>query len=308
MDRFTSMQVFTRVVEAGSFSRAAETLDMPRATVTTAIQQLEAHLGVRLLHRTTRRVTLTLDGSAFYERCLPLLEELADAEAMLTDQHQPSGRLRVNLPSRPARLLVIPALMGFCDRYPKIDLDIGVSDRPVDLTQEGVDCALRIGPLPDSALVARRIGLMREVSCAAPAYLARFGTPCTPADLAEHQAVNFHSARTGRSLEWEYTEAGRVHRLRLDGRLTVDSTEAYLAAALAGFGLVQVPLHSAHAHLARGELVEVLADYRPVPSPMSVVFSHRRHLSRKVKVFVEWLIALMRDRPGMLGSMASDDV
>lgn len=305
MDRFKAMRVFTRVVEAGSFTRAAATLEMPRATVTTAIQQLENHLGVRLLHRTTRRVSLTLDGGAYYERCLHLLEELADAEAMLTDQHRPSGRLKINLPGRPARLMVLPHLMDFCRQYPDIDLEIGVSDQTVDLVQEGIDCALRAGPLPDSTLVARRIGDMLEINCASPAYLAEYGTPCTPAELTGHQAVNFHSGRTGRRLAWEYVEDGQVHELPLPGRLTVDNTEAYVAAALAGFGLIQVPLYTAYAHLQSGELVEVLPAHRPVPTPLSVIYPHNRHLSGKVKVFVGWLIATLRRHPGLIDSPAA---
>ncbi len=299
MDRFKAMHVFTRVVEAGSFTRAAETLEMPRATVTTAVQQLEAHLGVRLLNRTTRRVALTVDGGAYYERCLHLLEALADTEAMLTDRHRPSGRLRVNLPGRPARLLIIPALRAFCDQYPELDLEIGVSDRPVDLIQEGVDCALRVGPLPDSGLVARRVGELREISCAAPGYLKRFGTPRVPADLACHQAVHYHAGRTGRSLPWEYLEHGVLREITLPARVTTDNTEAYLAAALAGLGLIQAPLQSLAEHLHNGELVEVLPDYRPAPSLMSVVYPHNRHLSGKVKVFVDWLITLLRAQPGV---------
>lgn len=299
MDRFKAIQVFTRVVEAGSFTRAAETLEMPRSTVTSAIQQLEAHLGVRLLHRTTRRLSLTLDGGAYYERCLHLLAELADAEAMLTDQHQPAGRLKVNLPGPPARRVIIPALAAFCERYPQIELEIGVSDRLVDLVQEGVDCALRVGPLADSSLVARRVGELTEVNCAAPAYLERFGIPRTPSDLSAHLAVNYHSGRTGRPLAWEYTDRGERHELQLPGRLTVDNAEAYMAAALAGFGLAQLPLLSAHGHLERGELVEVLDGYRPSPSLMSVVYPHNRHLSTRVKVFVDWLIETVRDHPGI---------
>lgn len=300
MDRFKAMQVFTRVVEAGSFTRAAETLEMPRATVTTAIQQLEAHLGVRLLYRTTRRVSLTLDGGAYYDRCLHLLEELADTEAMLTRAHQPAGRLRVNLPGAPARKVIIPALMGFCERYPDIDLDLGVSDRPVDLIQEGVDCALRIGPLPDSSLIARRVGQLVEVSCASPAYLARHGMPEKPADLERHVAVNFHSGRTGRPMPWEYMQAGERHEIAMPGRLAVDNAEAYLAAALAGFGLVQAPLYGVQPYLDGGELVEVLPEYRPTPSPMSVVYPHSRHLTGKVKAFVDWLIQTFREQPGVI--------
>lgn len=299
MDRFKAMHVFTRVVEAGSFTRAAETLEMPRATVTTAVQQLEAHLGVRLLNRTTRRVAVTMDGDAYYARCVELLEALADTEAMLTDSDQPSGRLRVNLPGRPARLLIIPALRDFCDQYPELNLEIGVSDRPVDLIQEGVDCALRVGPLPDSGLVARRVGELQEISCAAPSYLERFGTPREPVDLTGHQAVHYHAGRTGRSLPWEYLEHDRFREITLPARVTTDNTEAYIASALAGLGLIQAPLQSLTNHLCSGELVEVLPDYRPAPSLMSVVYPHNRHLSRKVTVFVDWLINLLRAQPGV---------
>lgn len=300
MDRFKAMQVFTRVVEAGSFTRAADTLEMPRATVSTAVQQLEAHLGVRLLYRTTRRVSLTVDGSAYYERCLYLLEELADAEAMLTKAHQPAGRLRVSLPGAPARKVIIPALMTFCDRYPDIDLEIGVSDRPVDLIEEGVDCALRIGPLLDSSLIARRVGQLVEINCASPAYLARRGTPETPADLERHEAVNFHSRRTGRPMPWEYVQDGETREIAMPARVTVDNAEAYLAAALAGFGLVQAPLYGVQPYLDSGELVEVLPEYRPTPSPMSVVYPHSRHLTGKVKAFVDWLIQKFREQPGVV--------
>ncbi len=300
MDRIKAMQVFTRVVEAGSFTRAAETLEMPRATVTTSVQQLEAHLGVRLLHRTTRQVSLTLDGGAYYERCLTLLEDLADAEAMLTDRHEPAGRLKVSLPGPPTRKVILPALPAFCARYPLIDLELGVNDRPVDLIQEGVDCALRAGPLPDSSLVARRLGYMVEISCASPDYLARFGTPTTPADLATHQVINYHSGRTGRPLPWEYRENGETHQLQLGGRLTVDNADAYTAAAVAGFGLAQIPLYGVHEQLLAGQLVEVLPAYRPAPTPLSVVYPHNRHLSSKVKVFIEWLSATLRAYPGLI--------
>ncbi|GAA5131020.1 LysR family transcriptional regulator [Alloalcanivorax gelatiniphagus] len=300
MDRFKAMLVFTRVVEAGSFTRAADTLEMPRATVTTAVQQLEAHLGSRLLHRTTRRVSPTLDGGAYYERCLHVLDALAEAEAPLTEQQRPRGRVRVNLPGHPARRLIIPALPLFRERYPDIELEIGISDRPVDLIEERVDCALRVGPLPDSGLVARRVGEVEEINCAAPAYLERHGVPKHPEDLARHQVVRYHAARTGRPLRWEYLDAdGAALYLNPPASITVDNTEAYVAAALAGLGLVQVPLYGCHGYLASGELVEVMPEYRPRPSLMSVVYPHNRHLSAKVKVFVEWLIERLRGQPGV---------
>lgn len=226
---------------------------------------------------------------------------------MLTDRHRPSGRLRVNLPGRPARLMVLPHLMAFCRRYPDIDLELGVSDRTVDLVQDGIDCALRTGPLPDSSLVARRVGDLVEISCASPAYLAEYGTPTTPADLDRHQGIRFHSGRTGRPMPWEHTENGRVYERLLPGRLTVDNTEAYVTAALAGFGLIQAPLYTLHEHLQHGELIEVLADYRPTPTPISVVYPHNRHLSGKVKVFVDWLIATLRRQPGLIEPPAPPD-
>ena len=300
MDRFRAMQVFLRVVDTGSFTRAAETLDMPRATVTTAVQSLEAHLGVRLLQRTTRRVSVTPDGDAYAARCRLLLEELEQAEAMFSPRQVPAGRLRISLPSRPARLLIVPALRQFCERYPQVELEISISDRPVDLIQEGLDCALRVGSLPDSSLVARRIGSMAEISCASPDYLARFGTPRTPADLASHQAVNYHAARTGRVLPWEYVVNGQCHEIVLPGTLTVDNAEAYFAAALAGFGLVQVPLYTAAPHLENGELVEVLPAYRPLPSTVSVVYPHSRHLSPRVRVFADWLEETLQRHAGIV--------
>jgi LysR family transcriptional regulator, regulator for bpeEF and oprC len=300
MDRFRAMQVFLRVVDTGSFTRAAETLDMPRATVTTAVQSLETRLGVRLLQRTTRRVSVTPDGEAFAARCRIVLEELEQTEAMFSPRQVPAGRLRISLPSRPARLLIVPALRQFCARYPQVELEISISDRPVDLIQEGMDCALRVGSLPDSSLVARRIGSMVEISCASPDYLERLGTPRTPEELATHQAVNYHAARTGRVLPWEYVLNGQSHEITLPGTLTVDNAEAYFAAALAGFGLVQVPLYTAAPHLENGELLEVLPEYRPLPSTISVVYPHSRHLSPRVRVFADWLADTLVKQVGIV--------
>lgn len=300
MDRFKAMQVFTQVVEAGSYTRAAAILDMPRSTVTTAVQQLEARLGVRLLHRTTRKVTPSLDGLAYYRRCVSLLEDLAETEATLGAGHRPAGRLRVSLPGRPARKVVIPALPTFCERYPDIELELMVNDRWADLVGEGVDCALRSGPLPDSSLVARRIGCMPEISCAAPVYLERRGIPVVPADLTAHTVVGYRSGRTGEPLPWEYCDQGTVQELVLPGAVTVDDADAYVAAALAGLGMVQLPLYSAHSFLLRGELIEVLADYRPKPTPLSLLYPHRRPLSGRLRVFVEWLEDTLLACPGMI--------
>lgn len=195
MDRLQAMQVFTRVVDTNSFTKAAETLSLPRASVTTIIQNLEAFLGVRLMHRTTRRLSLTPDGAAYYERCVRILAEVEETEASFQiNNRKPHGKLRVDMPGSLGRLVVIPALNEFRDRYPDIDLQLGLSDRPVDLLQEGVDCVIRVGALQDSSLVARRVGLFEGVTVASRAYLERYGEPRSIDDLADHRAVNYFRA------------------------------------------------------------------------------------------------------------------
>jgi len=219
MDRIQAMEVFTRVVDANSFTRAAETLGIPRASVTTIIQNLEAFLGVRLMHRTTRRLSLTPDGAAYYEHCIKIITEIAEADASFqAGNRKPSGALRVHMPSALGRRIVIPALATFHRRYPDITLDLGLSDRPVDPIEEGVDCMIRIGPLEDSSMVARRIGMLKRITCAAPAYLARCGAPEGIEDLAGHQAVNFRAAHGGRPIPWVFVIDGKPHAFTLIAR------------------------------------------------------------------------------------------
>lgn len=293
MDRFQAMQVFRRVAEQGSFTQAAEQLDLPRATVTNAVQQLERQLGVRLLHRTTRRVTLTEEGATWLERSARLLDELADAEAMFAPRSRPQGVVRVDLPERLARLTVIPALPGFFERFPEIRLKLSATDRFVDPVGEGIDCVVRAGPLRDSSLVARSVGTMQQVNLASPAYLAAHGRPRSPADLAQHWAVNFFSSRTGRDLPWEYREGGQDRQLKMRSRVSVGSSEAYWACCVAGLGLIQAPRVGAEAALAAGELEEVLARWRPPALPVSVIFAHNRQLSPRVRAFVDWVVELL---------------
>ena len=290
MDIARAMAVFSTVATLGSFSKAAARLALPAATVTHIVQELERELGTRLLHRTTRKVTLTDDGTLYQERCLRLLADIDDAQALFSHARtKPRGVVRVDLPERLARLSIIPALPEFFDLYPDVQVRLAASDRFVDLVGEGVDCAVRVGPLADSSLIARRIGDMEQVNVASPAYLARYGTPQSLADLAQHLAVSFFSSRAGRDLVWEYVERGETRRLRMRSRISVSSSDAYLAACLAGLGLVQVPHHGVEALLAKGELVEVLPAYRAAPLPVSVVYAHNRQLSARVRVFVDWL-------------------
>jgi LysR family transcriptional regulator, regulator for bpeEF and oprC len=307
MDRLQAMQVFTRVVDTNSFTKAAETLDMPRASVTTIIQNLEAFLGVRLMHRTTRRLSLTPDGAAYYERCVRILAEVEETESSLQNGNKkPHGKLRIDMPGSIGRSLVIPALCEFHQRYPDIDLQLGLSDRPVDLLQEGVDCVIRVGALQDSSLVARRIGLFEGVTCASPRYLERMGEPKTLEALSEHRAVNYFSSRTGRVMDWAFLVDGKEVEVKMNSLVSVNDADAYVTCALEGFGLVQPPLFMVLPHLRSGELKEVLPDWKPLPMPISVVYPHSRHLSPKVRVFVDW-IAEVFDRCPLLSGRQSLD-
>jgi len=296
MDQFRVMQIFKAVADARSFTQAAEQLDLPRPTVTNAVQAIEQKLGVRLLQRTTRKVSLTVEGMIYLDRCTALLSELEDVNALfLGDGRRPSGTIRVDLPERAAHHTVIPALPDFLRQYPDIDVRLGSNDRIADLVGEGIDCAIRGGVLRDSTLIARRLGAMEQVNLAARGYLEAHGRPQTPADLAHHQAVNYFSSLTGRDLPWEYVdEHGAVKTLTLRSRVSVSSTEAYLAACRAGLGLIQLPRAGLDGLLASGELEEVLPQWRPAPLPISIVYAHNRHLSPRVRVFVDWLAHVMR--------------
>jgi DNA-binding transcriptional LysR family regulator len=295
MDRIQAMQVFARVVETGSFTRAAESLQLPKGSVTKLVQQLEERLKVRLLNRTTRRVTVTADGAAYYERSSRLLNDLDDIEASMTNaQASPSGRLRIDVGTSVARLILIPALPEFFRRYPDIQLDLGVTDRPVDLISDNVDVVIRGGELTEQSLVARRIGNMKLITVASPAYLRAHGTPATPQDLESgaHTTVNYFSTRTGRPYPHVFERDGQSLEIFGRYRLSLNEANAHQAAVLAGLGISQVAEFGCKPHLANGELVRVLADWDRPPIPLHVVYPPNRHLSAKVRAFVEWAAEL----------------
>ena len=295
MDQIRTMEIFRSVAECCSFSQAAAQLDLPRPTVTNAVQRLEQQLGTRLLQRTTRKVSLTVEGSLYLERCIRLLGEFDELGAMFTGPgHQPRGLVRVDLPERMAHLELIPRLPEFLRAYPDIQLRIGASDRVADLVAEGIDCAVRVGTLRDSSLVARRIGELGLHNLAARDYLAQHGTPRTPADLADHYEVKYYSSQAGRDLSWEYHQDGVDISVPMRSLISVTSTEAYMASCRAGLGLIQAPRTGIAALLASGELVEVLPQWRARPMPVSVVYAHNRHLSARVRVFVDWLIDTLK--------------
>lgn len=297
MDRIDLFRTFARVVECASFTRAAETLGLPRSSVSAAVIDLEARLGARLLHRTTRKVSPTQDGAAFYDRCLRLIADVEDAENLFRQTAaQPSGKLRIDVPGRIGRLIIAPALPAFLERYPDITIDFGVTDRAVNLVEESIDCVLRVGPLSDSGMIARPIGKLPLINVASPDYLARHGTPRTPDDLGGHLAVNYASPSNGRVEEWEWSEDGAMRSRPLPGRVTVNSAEAYIACCLAGLGLIQIPAYDVRKHLDAGELVEVMPRHRAEPMPMALLYPHRQHLSRRLHVFADWLEALLKQK------------
>lgn len=298
MDRFDAMQAFARVVETGSFTKAAETLHMSRASVTQLVQQLEARLRVRLLNRTTRQVRVTADGAAYYERVLRLLADMDDAETSLSDASAlPRGRLRVDVPSPLARLILMPALPAFHARYPDIQLDMGVSDRRVDLIGEHVDCVVRGGTITDQSLIARRVGDLQAGVYAAPAYLQRLGMPAHPRELENtlHRCVGFMRWRSSKTVPYVMQRGSEA--VHLQGRYVVasDDGNAYLAAGLAGMGVLWLPVYMARAHVASGELVPLFEDWRMEPMPLSIAFPPNRHVSAKLRVFIEWVSALMAE-------------
>ncbi|OOL33982.1 LysR substrate-binding domain-containing protein [Pseudomonas mandelii] len=296
MDRFDAMQAFARVVEAGSFTKAAETLHMSKTTVTQLVQQLEARLRVKLLNRTTRKVNVTADGAVYYERVLQLLADMDDAETSLSGASTlPRGRLRVDVPSPLASMILVPALPAFYERYPDIQIDMGVSDRIVDMIDENVDCVVRGGELTDQSLMARRVGDLQLGVFAAPSYLARVGTPAHPRELEDshHRIVGFLWARTGKAVP--YALHNDVESVRIKGRyaLAVDDGNAYLAAGLAGLGVLWLPKYMSKTFEARGELVPLFESWKLDPMPIYVAFPPNRHISIKLRVFIDWVAELM---------------
>lgn len=301
MDQIQSIRVFARVVEAGTFTKAAESLNLPKGTVTKLVQHLESRLKVKLLNRTTRRVTVTPDGAAYYERTVRVLNDLDDIEASMTNaQAKPSGRLRVDVGTSVAREIIIPALADFFQRYPDIQLDLGVTDRSVDLLVDNVDCVIRGGELVDQSLVARRVANVPLMTVASPAYLKAHGTPTHPEQLeTEHHMVNHFSTRNGQPFTNEFSKDDQL--LEISGRykLSVNESNALTAAVLAGLGVAQIATLTALPLIERGELVQVLGDWKCYTVPLYVVYPPNRHLSAKVRAFVEWVVELFAQHPRM---------
>jgi LysR family transcriptional regulator for bpeEF and oprC len=300
MNKLQAMQVFVRVVETGGMTRAADSLQMPKATATTLIQQLEAALGVKLLNRTTRSVSVTTDGAAYYQRCVVILAQVRETEESLAQRHAtPGGRLRVDVPTLMARLVIVPALSSFFARYPDIDLQLACSERRADLIEEGIDCAVWSGELEDSTLIARRVGQLYFGTCASPSYLAAHGQPRHPDELSAHRCINHFSPRTGKIFDWVFAKNGVRIQTSLRGAIALDDENSYVAAAEAGLGVAQIPAFVLKEAMERGSLELLLGDWFPEPAPLNIVYPENRHLSSKIRVFVDWVAALFSEHDGI---------
>ncbi|RON42551.1 LysR family transcriptional regulator [Pseudomonas brassicacearum] len=284
------MQVFAKLAELGSFTKVAEAMQAGRPHVTRTIQELEALLGVRLFQRTTRKVKLTAEGERFYERVKEILATIAEATSMFDRSGSTlRGRLRIDIPTAFSQHSFMESLRKFTEAFPEIELSLGVTDRAVDLVAEGIDCALRIGDLPDSSMVAREIGTAIMVTCASPGYLQAFRTPVTLQDLSDHRCVSFLSGQNHRPLPWHFSEDGEDRPHTPHGGITLNESNAYVQCGVAGFGIIQAPGITVETFLESGELVEVLGAFRPKPRLVSVLYPSRTHLAPQVDAFVGWL-------------------
>jgi DNA-binding transcriptional LysR family regulator len=295
MDRFDAMRVFTRIVERRSFTKAAEDLGLPRSSVTDAVQGLEARLGVRLLQRTTRQVSPTLDGEAYYQRCISLIADLEDAEGAFVGA-KPSGLIRVDVHGTQARHFLLPGLPRFREKYPDIRLHFGEAHQPVDLIREGFDCILRAGELSDSSLIRRKLATLERGTFASPDYLKRMGTPKTPDDLDGHEMIGLLAPDSTEIIPLAFQVNGKVQRITLPAMMTVTGPETNVAAACLGLGMIQVPRYRAIPELANGSLVEILADFRPTSLPVHALYSHKHQLSPRLRVFIDWVAQQFRDQ------------
>jgi len=292
MDQLQAIRAFARVVEAGNFTRAADSLDMPNATLSKLVQELEAHLGVRLLQRTTRRVTVTPEGQDYYAKATRVLRDLEDIDSSFNiARSKPRGHLRIDVGGSTARDVLVPLLPDFLARYPDIRIDLGVSDRSVDLIGDNVDCVIRGGALDASSLVARGIGQATMVTCASPEYLRHNGIPAYPEELRNgHRLVSYLSPQNGRAVPFRFERDGERSELKIEHRIGVNESNAHLAACVAGLGIIQTFSYAAGSALRDGSLVEILADWRPAPYPFHVVYPHNRYVTHRLRVFIDWLV------------------
>lgn len=296
LDRIDRLKIFVRIYECASFTDAAGNLRIPRSTASLAVQELEARLGTQLFHRTTRRVTPTHDGTVLYERVVGLLADVEETETLFRHGAKPKGHLRIDAPSRIARRVISPALPDFFAQYPDIEIEIGGTDRPVDLIGEAVDCVIRVGNVFSTSLYARHLGEIELINCASPLYLGQYGTPTSLDDLQSHMVVKFASSSKVPREDWEYVRQGIAQTLTVPARVCATDAENYIACCLAGLGLIQIPKFDVQSELDSGQLVQVLADESAAPMALNLLWSDRRTPTRRLRVFLDWVSELLRSQ------------
>jgi LysR family transcriptional regulator for bpeEF and oprC len=300
MDRLHAMEIFVRVVETNSFSKAADMLELPRGSVSNIVRWLEEHVGARLLNRTTRQVSLTDDGALYYERCVRILSEIADAESLLSEKRRgPTGSVRIDTSGTIAKALLLPAIEDFYRRYPNVTVRLGLTDRTIDIIQDGVDCVVRMGDLDESSLVARRIGEARLTTCASPGYLREHGTPSTLDELNRHHGVNYVSSRTGKTFPFEFIVDGEAVKIQMSGVLSVNDGSTYITAGVLGYGIIQPSRFMVADLIAQGLLQEILVSCQTPSTPLSILYPHRQNVSARVRAFMEWLAELAEHHPDL---------
>lgn len=288
MDRLNELRVFTRIAERNSFTLAAKDLLIPRATVTNLLKRLEKTLNVRLIERTTRKVTLTYEGEIFYERCTRLLSELDEMENLF-QQSAPKGILRVNLQGTLAKYFVVPFLNEFLEQYPEITLHVAEDDRQIDLVNDGVDCVLRAGELRDSSLIGKRLATLRQVTVASPEYLKRMGIPQSINGLKHHKAIGYSLDAKSRPTALDFKVDQKIVSIDFATPVIVAGADLYTGAALAGLGIIQVPKYRIAKELATQKLIEIMPANPPPTMPVSALYPSNKHLTSRAKVFLDWL-------------------
>jgi LysR family transcriptional regulator for bpeEF and oprC len=310
MDQLLAIRTFVRIVEAGTFAKAADSLDLPRSTASKLIADLEDQLGTKLIQRTTRTVIITPEGAAYYEGAIRLIGELEDMDAaLLNTRAQLKGRLRIDIGSSLANLILIPKLPDFRNRYPDVEVYLGVSDRPVDLISEGVDCVIRGGELSDTTLIARHICELDYVTCAAPSYIDAHGMPTAPSQLQHgHHVTSYFSSLTGKNFPLYFHRGDEMIEINVRSMAAVNESTAHLSILLAGLGIGQTFRFVARPHIDSGRLVPVLEDWTRPKHSLHIMYPPNRHLNAKLRVFVDWVVQVFGDIDRLDSGRASSEM
>lgn len=289
MDRFEAMRIFVRVAELKSFTKASEDIGLPKSGISNYIQNLEKNVNAKLLNRTTRVVNLTPEGMLFYERCKNILSDIDEVESMFAKDSNLKGKIRIDMTVKTATSLLIPLLTNFFEKHPDLEIELSSLDRKIDLIKEGVDCVIRAGNSNEVGIVEKKLGELHQINCVSPDYLKKYGNPKTLDDLNNHKLIFYSPLLDGKTTGFEYFKSGKEYDLKMKGNITVNNTNAYLISCLNGLGIAQLPHISCRDYLKKGELVEILPDFRAKPLNINVVYPYRSIQSKRVRAFIDWI-------------------